>query len=68
MMPRMDPMTQVKNGNCWRGIPLGVPPMVGGGPGCFPLAPGSIVVSSRVAVAVAVTVSPAARPSSERVK
>jgi hypothetical protein len=40
----MDPTTQVKNGNCWRGITLGVPPQGGGGPGCFPLAPGFVVV------------------------
>jgi hypothetical protein len=37
MCPALDPTTQVKNGNCWWGITLGVPPKGGGGPGCFPL-------------------------------
>jgi len=46
MCPALDPTTQVKNGNCRWGITLGVPPKGGGGPGCFPLATGFVVVSS----------------------
>jgi len=51
----MDPETQLIFVFSSGGIPLGVPPMGVGGPGCFPLAPGFVVgwSSMRSAVIIA---------------